>query len=120
MSSENEDCPVDLDWLRECTDDDPEAMRTMANLYVTRTTTQLVELESAIARNAALDVHKIAHGCVGSSGTCGMTKIAVVFKELEKMGKAGELAGAGALSEQARAEFERIKAFLTEKKISGS
>lgn len=113
MSSESAP-PVDMVWLKECTDDDADAMKAMVDLYLTRTTAQLTELDAAIAADSASDVRRIAHACVGSSGTCGMTGMAQIFKRLEKMGGSGKLVDAAPIASEARAEFERVKVFVAE------
>jgi HPt (histidine-containing phosphotransfer) domain-containing protein len=107
--------PVDLVWLSECTDGDAEAMKAMVDLYQNRTAVQLGELDAAIAADSATDVRRIAHACVGSSGTCGMGGMAQIFKRLEKMGGSGKLVDAAPIAAEARAEFERVKQFLAEK-----
>jgi len=107
--------PVDLVWLKECTDDDLDAMKAMVELYLARTTTQLSELDAAIAADSASDVRRIAHACVGSSGTCGMNGMSQIFKRLEKMGASGKLIDAAPIAAEARAEFERVKLFVAEK-----
>ena len=122
MNSENTNAqgasgspPVDFIWLKECTDNDTDAMKAMLDLYMERTTAQLGQLDSAIAADSASDVRRIAHACVGSSGTCGITGMAQIFKRLEKMGASGKLVDAASIAAEARAEFERVKKFLAEK-----
>ena len=107
------DAPVDLNWLRECTDNDADAMKTLLDLYFSRTATQLVELDKAIATGSASDVRRLAHACSGSSGTCGMVTLAPLFKSLEKMGADATLDGAAAIAAQAHQEFARAGAFVS-------
>ena len=113
--ADGHDPPVDLDWLNECMDNDAEAIKTIVDLYVTRTDGQILELETAMSANAAADVKRIAHSCVGSSGTCGMERMASLFKSLEKLGAARNLMGGPAVVNEVRQEFERVKQFLSSK-----
>jgi HPt (histidine-containing phosphotransfer) domain-containing protein len=111
-NASSNDGPVDFDWLRECTDDDPGAMKTLLDTYFARTTTLLDELDKAVAAGNATEVRRVAHACTGSSGTCGMVKLTPLFKELEKKGAAGALDGAAQLAAQARDEFGRTREFV--------
>lgn len=105
--------PIDMDWLRECTDDDPEAMKSMLELYLTRTTAMLVELQGAINAESAEEVRRISHACAGSSGACGIAAMSPLFRELEAMGKAGNLAGAQDRAKRLESEFARVRAYIT-------
>lgn len=106
------DAPVDFTWLRECTDNDADALKTLLDLYFSRTTTLIAELDKAIADGTAPEVRRLAHACSGSSGTCGMVKLAPLFKSLEKMGANGTLDGAAAIAAQVHQEFTRAGEFV--------
>lgn len=106
------DPPVDLGWLRECTDNDTDVMDTMLGMYFSRTSALLNDMDAAIAAGNAAEVRRLGHACVGSSSTCGMTKLAALFKELERKGVAGSVDGAAEIAAQARVEFARSKAYI--------
>lgn len=112
VGSGDEEAPVDLDWLRECTDNDADVMNTMLEMYFTRTRTMLDEMEKAIAAGTPAEVRRLGHACVGSSSTCGMVKLAALFKELERKGVAGTVEGAAEITAQARVEYARSKDFI--------
>jgi two-component system, sensor histidine kinase and response regulator len=110
-SEESDNAPIDMDWLRECSDGNSTFIKEMLDLYMTRTAALIVELDAAIASNSAPDVRRIAHACSGSSGTCGIAKMAALFKSLEKMGLEGTLDDAPRVASEVRAEFERVEQF---------
>jgi HPt (histidine-containing phosphotransfer) domain-containing protein len=105
--------PVDFTWLRECTDNDADAMKALLDMYFTRTNAMLDEIEKAIAAGTAVELRRLAHSCVGSSGTCGMVKLTPLFKQLEKKGVAGTVDGAADIAAQARSEFGRAQEFVS-------
>ena len=105
------DAPIDMNWLRECTDNDIDAIKTLLDMYFTRTSGLLADLDKAIAAGNADDVRRLAHTCSGSSGTCGMVKLTPLFKELEKIGASGKLDQAAAVAAQARQEFKHAGDF---------
>jgi HPt (histidine-containing phosphotransfer) domain-containing protein len=113
MDVKTEDAPIDMDWLRECTDGDSAMIKSMLNLYMERTAALIIELDGAIAANSAPEVRRIAHACLGSSGTCGIVNMAALFKRLEKMGIDAELGDASKVAADVRSEFERVKKFAS-------
>lgn len=106
------DAPVDMDWLRECSDNDAETMTSLLTLFLTRTAQMIDELDGALAANSAADVRRISHACAGSSGACGMVTLAPLFKELERMGAGNNLSDAAGRARLVRSEFERVKVFV--------
>jgi HPt (histidine-containing phosphotransfer) domain-containing protein len=112
------DEPIDMEWLRECTDNNAGVMKTLLDMFFPRTATFLDELDTAIAAGNAKEVRRIGHACAGSSGTCGMARLTPLFKELERMGSSGTLDGAAAIAATARSEFAKAKAFADALKLS--
>ncbi len=105
--------PIDLDRLHEFTEGNPENLTELATLYVQQTTQQLEQLEVAVKANNAADIRRLAHSCAGASATCGMRRIVVPLRELERQGDAGQLTQAAELCAQTIKEFELIRAALT-------
>jgi HPt (histidine-containing phosphotransfer) domain-containing protein len=106
--------PIDMDWLNECTDGDADALKSMVELYLTRTATLITELDGAVAARSAEEIRRIAHACAGSSGTCGMAAMVPLFRSLEKMGASSQLENAAAVAADVRREFERTRKFVAE------
>jgi signal transduction histidine kinase/HPt (histidine-containing phosphotransfer) domain-containing protein len=102
---------VDIACLTD-TASTPEKLKHIINLYLRHTEERLEELKTALQQESASDVYAIAHKCLGSSSTCGMTAIVPSLTELQRMGKAGDLDGAADQFNAARAAFQKLKTFL--------
>ncbi len=108
----NEKPPVDMDRLHEFTDGNPENLTELVSLYAKQTTEQLAQLDAAIKANDAAGVRRIAHSCAGASATCGMQRIIVPLRELERQGHEGKLTNAAELFDQTSREFKSILTIL--------
>jgi signal transduction histidine kinase/HPt (histidine-containing phosphotransfer) domain-containing protein len=102
---------VDIVCLTD-TASNPEKLRHIIELYLRHTGERLEELNTALKQKSASDVYAIAHKCLGSSRTCGMTAIVPALTELQRMGKAGDLDGAADQFNAAQAAFQKLKPFL--------
>jgi CheY-like chemotaxis protein len=102
---------VDIACLTD-TASNPEKLKHIINLYLRHTGERLEELNTALKQESASDVYEIAHKCLGSSRTCGMTAIVPALSELQRMGKAGDLSGAADQFNAAQAAFQKLKPFL--------
>jgi CheY-like chemotaxis protein len=80
----NDKPPVDMDRLNEFTEGNPENMTELVTLYVTQTTGQLEQLAVAVKGSDAPTIKRLAHSCAGASATCGMQRIVVPLRELER------------------------------------
>ena len=105
--------PVDIQRLIEVSDG-PERIRELIDLYLQQSTQLIEELGVAIRSGEAKEVEYFAHKCVGSSANCGMTAILPALRELESMGRSGQLTGAEQSHADASRQLNRIKDFLTE------
>jgi len=104
--------PVDLQRLRDICGDAPEAMRTVADLYLEQGAELLPAMEMAIRNNDARHVRSIAHRLRGASLSCGSNSIVPFLSELEQLGNSGNLATASAVYKKASSEFAEIRSFL--------
>jgi signal transduction histidine kinase/HPt (histidine-containing phosphotransfer) domain-containing protein len=107
----NHSSPVDVECLTDAAST-PEKLRRIIELYLRHTGERLEELKTALKQESAGDVYAIAHKCLGSSRTCGMTAIIPALTELQRMGKAGDLDGAADQFNAARTAFQKLKPFL--------
>jgi two-component system sensor histidine kinase/response regulator len=112
VSPPQEECPVDMQRLREVCDDAPELLREMIDLYLAQSNDLIRHLGAAIQAGAAKDVEHLAHKYLGASANCGMTAIISPLRELERMGKSGQLSGAEELYADASHQLNRIQRFL--------
>lgn len=102
---------VDMECLTN-TASTPEKLRKIIKLYLSHTAERLKELKLALTQESAVDVYAIAHKCLGSSSTCGMTAILPSLRELQRMGSAGDLCGAPDQFNAAEAAFQKLEPFL--------
>ncbi|MDQ3199078.1 MAG: response regulator [Verrucomicrobiota bacterium] len=100
---------VDFDHLRDITDDDPERMEQLVQLYLSQTILMLDGLKEAILTNAAASVASLAHKIVGSSVSCGVEVLIQPLRALERAGQAGDLSEAMVLFEELKEKFPRLQ-----------
>ncbi|MEY2555772.1 MAG: hypothetical protein QOF93_916, partial [Verrucomicrobiota bacterium] len=105
---------VDIDRLRDVTDDEPDRMERLIDLYLTQTAPMLDGLGEAIQTNAIGEVARIAHKLVGSSVSCGVEAFTYPLRELERLAHEGDLTGALALFDDVRNKFPRVQSVFTE------
>jgi two-component system, sensor histidine kinase and response regulator len=104
--------PVDMKMLRRVSDDDPEFMQELIELYLRETEIQLEALARAIADGNVHEVEQIAHTLAGASITSGMRGVVGPLRELERMARAETIAGADEVLEETRTQIGRIQKFL--------
>jgi CheY-like chemotaxis protein/HPt (histidine-containing phosphotransfer) domain-containing protein len=106
--------PVDVERLRLALGEDPLEASDVLGVYLRQTSEGLERLIAAIESGDAGQVKLIAHDCAGVSADCGMTALVGPLRELERMGRDGQLAGAASLCARAGRELERVRVFLRE------
>ena len=72
----------------------------------------IATMRQAAAGNDADAFRRAAHSLKSNSNNFGATNLAALAKELEAMGKAGSLDGAGAKIERLAAEYEQVERAL--------
>ena len=92
----------------------PSLLDRAVTLYLQTAKDYLGRLQGLVSGANAAGVREAAHALKGSSGTVGAKRLAGLCKELEEMGRSGELEGAAAKLREVRAEFGRV-----EKSLSG-
>jgi histidine phosphotransfer protein HptB len=102
--------PVDLEFLKDLSDD-PKEVREVVELYLQQTLGRIEILQKLMSGGTADEVMRLAHTCAGSSGMYGMKDIAPLFRELERIGRTGDLKQAPELVKKISSEFKRIEAF---------
>jgi signal transduction histidine kinase/response regulator of citrate/malate metabolism/HPt (histidine-containing phosphotransfer) domain-containing protein len=112
ISPNGEESPVEMDRLLDLGGGSPESLRELVELYFTQTTGQLAQLETAVRANQPEAVRHVAHSCAGASATLGMKRLVPLLRELERQGKAGQLANAEQLYADVVREFKRTQDFL--------
>jgi PAS domain S-box-containing protein len=100
---------LNIDQLRDATDNEPAAMRRLVGIYLAQTAPMLDELGAAIQTRLSGDVARLAHKLVGSNLSCGVQAFTQPLRELERLGKEGDLSGADPLFDDVRLMFPRVK-----------
>lgn len=85
---------IDLTRFRELSDGDPQGFRDLVELYLSKTTEQLNDLEKAIYAKTPSPVARMAHSLVGANLMVGMTTLIPMLRELESSAEAGDLSQA--------------------------
>jgi HPt (histidine-containing phosphotransfer) domain-containing protein len=98
--------------MHEMMGDEPVEFGEIVNLYLDQMSQNLKKLDAAVASGNHVDVELIGHNCAGTSANCGMTAVAIPFRELENAGRTGRLENAPAVLAQAHQLFEQTHAFL--------
>jgi HPt (histidine-containing phosphotransfer) domain-containing protein len=101
-----------MDRLNDFTNGNMDDLRDLITLYLKQTTAQVEQLAAAVKAGSAPDVRRVSHSCAGASATCGMGRIVVFLRQLEREAEEGNLSNAPGLSRQVDEEFRRIRAFL--------
>lgn len=104
--------PIDLAILRDATNDDAEAMRYLADIYLENTRATMGKIAAAVDAQNAGALELAAHGCAGSSASFGATGLSRILHELEAMGREQKLAAAPGKLEEARREYARVVSCL--------
>jgi two-component system sensor histidine kinase/response regulator len=105
----SEEVLVDIDRLRDVTDDEPDRMQQLVDLYLTQTAPMLEELKGAIQSNSSGDVARLAHKLFGSSAACGVEAFTEPLRELERLGREGDLSGAQVLFDDIQHKFPHVQ-----------
>jgi signal transduction histidine kinase/HPt (histidine-containing phosphotransfer) domain-containing protein len=106
------EAPVEMDRLNDLTDNNPDSLRELVELYFKQTTGQLAEIQAALRTGNANEVRRVAHSCAGASSTLGMMRLGQLMRDLEKAGAAGALTNAAQICEDVAREFQAVKKFL--------
>jgi HPt (histidine-containing phosphotransfer) domain-containing protein len=88
----------------------------LVDTYFQETAGLIEQLRQALAARDAAAFGRLAHSIKSSSASLGAQAFAQQARELELIGKAGDLAGAGPKVEQLAADFELVMRCLEELK----
>jgi HPt (histidine-containing phosphotransfer) domain-containing protein len=99
--------------LRELQDEgDPDIVAEVGGLFLKHAPQKIAAIKNAIEAGDAKGLQVAAHNLKSSSLCIGAAKLSAISKELEFMGRSGQLKGAYEKAILAQAEFERAKAEL--------
>ena len=103
---------MDADRLLEFAGGDQQNLAELIDLYISQTTRQLAQIQLALENGNGSELATIAHSCAGASATCGMIAIVPILRQLEYLGKVGDMIDLPKLCRAAQMEFQRIQVSL--------
>jgi CheY-like chemotaxis protein len=101
-----------LDKLLTLVGGDPALLGDLIDSFLQETPPLLVALRRSLEEGNAAGLRQAAHPLKSSSRDFGATRLSELAKELEEMGKAGQLNGAAPLVDAAETEFPQVKVAL--------
>jgi FixJ family two-component response regulator len=104
--------PVDKDRLLDAVGREGQVPPAFVEFYRSQMSEELTRLRLAIGAKSAVDVTAVAHGCAGMNANCGMLAVVAPLRELERMGREGNLDGAERIADKVNFDFARIQLFL--------
>lgn len=104
--------PKAIATLWQMVEDDPEFMSDLVATYLKDAPDLLNQLQVSLDRNATAEFQRAAHTLKSNSASFGANVLSNLCREMETMGKSGDLSDASTTLAQALAEFERVKAAL--------
>lgn len=105
---------VDISALQDLKDIMEDEYANLINTFITDSSTKLDELATIIARADADGLRKTAHSLKGSSSNICAGALSEQARQLEFMGKEGQVEGAAVLLEQMKTEFQTVKTILSQ------
>ena len=106
--------PVDLKRLTEITMGDTELESELIVTFLADTAERLAELASVLAAGDASQIGRTAHALKGSAGNMGAETLQALARDLEEVGKTGDVAAVQPTFERLRDEANRVREYLTE------
>ena len=87
---------------------------TLVNTFIADTQTKLLEIAEVIHQEDPESLRKISHSLKGSSSNVCALKLSEVARQLEIMGKEGDISGAMDLLTELEDEFSVVSGILTD------
>lgn len=121
MTPDETECTLDLDviaTLKELGgDDEPELFLELVDLFLQDATAHLDGLQDALERGDPLALERTAHTLKSSCANLGAARMSRLCFELEQLGKARSLEGAGELVQQTVDSFASVSVALEAQRI---
>jgi HPt (histidine-containing phosphotransfer) domain-containing protein len=101
-----------LNGLLDAVGGDSEFLRELLDEYFKDSPVQFNNMTTALSSNNAEDFRRAAHSLKSNSANFGALDLSLRFKQLEDLGKSGNLDGGEALVAQANAKYLQVKTAL--------
>jgi CheY-like chemotaxis protein/HPt (histidine-containing phosphotransfer) domain-containing protein len=108
--------PIDLERLREITDNDKEFAKQLIKDYLTQAEEILTDMKSVIHAGNFEDMRRLAHKLAGSSASCGMNAVVPTLREIEALSVSNS-DQAFPLYEETVRQLKEMREFLTNNSI---
>ena len=103
--------PAVIAALRQLTTPgDPDVLTEVLQLFLQEVPPRMDRLRNACALGNIEEVYRAAHSLKGSAGNIGAQRLMGVCRQIDEMGRAGDLAGAAPLLDALRLEYQRVAA----------
>lgn len=113
-SSPDLDGVVDAETIESlkslCDPGDLTLFHDLIDTFLSDSPARLEAAQAAVAAGDAEGMERAAHGLKSSSANMGALGLASLCKQIEMLGRGGQVAGAAELVARARSEFERVRA----------
>jgi CheY-like chemotaxis protein len=103
---------LNIDKLLEFANDDPSALKELADIYLDQTRRQLNEITAAQVAGSAADALRIVHSAIGASLNCGMDGVAKTLEALQESLRSNDPELAGPELEAVKHEFQKVERFF--------
>ena len=103
---------VDIRRLERATFNDSEKIQQIIDLYLAQSDELFEGLKNAIDLRSAEKVEFSAHKLAGVSASCGIVAVVKPLRELERLGREGELSGAEELLDEASQNMKEVRKFF--------
>ncbi|MBL8766083.1 MAG: Hpt domain-containing protein [Planctomycetes bacterium] len=113
-SSPDLDGVVDAETIESlkslCDPGDLTLFHDLIDTFLSDSPARLEAAQAAVAAGDAEGMERAAHGLKSSSANMGALGLASLCKQIEMLGRGGQVAGAAELVARSRSEFERVRA----------
>ena len=119
---QNQGQPLDtskLDELRMLSDDDMDLLGELIDIFLDDTPARMLDLAAAVQAGDPEASMQNAHALKSSCAQLGAMQLSEFCKQVEAMGRAGDVSAAGPVVAAAQAELERVKVALDQARTGG-
>ena len=104
--------PVNIRRLERATFGDVEKMREIIDLYLSQSEELSERIKEAIHSGVCEELEFAAHKFAGVSANCGIDSVVKPLRELERLGREGQMSGANALLQSVVERMRDVRQFL--------
>jgi CheY-like chemotaxis protein/HPt (histidine-containing phosphotransfer) domain-containing protein len=109
--------PVDLNRLLDASGGDRNFCQELIELFFSDSEKRMLALEESMAKGSVEEVRAQAHSLKGASANLGAGGLSKIFAEIENKAAEGQMDQCAGLVYRAKEELERVKSFLSSRKL---